>query len=103
MSNSNIKSDPKSVKLEDIGSSLLNPATEEKQDIVIDYLSGKAIRTDEVGNILYLGKAATGSLESDPVWQIQKVDKTTCVDITWADGDNLYDNIWDNRESLIYN
>lgn len=29
MSNSNIKSDPKSVKLEDIGSSLLNPATEE--------------------------------------------------------------------------
>ncbi|NTU69241.1 hypothetical protein HGB13_00205, partial [bacterium] len=27
--NSNIKNDPKSVKLEDIGSSLLNPATEE--------------------------------------------------------------------------
>jgi hypothetical protein len=29
MGNSNIKSDPKSVKLEDIGSSLFNPATEE--------------------------------------------------------------------------
>lgn len=29
MSNANIKSDPKSVKLEDIGASLLNPATED--------------------------------------------------------------------------
>lgn len=29
MANSNLKSDPKSVKLEDVGSTLQNPATEE--------------------------------------------------------------------------
>ena len=35
MSNSNIKSDPKSIKLEDIGSTIIEPATEDKQDIAI--------------------------------------------------------------------
>jgi hypothetical protein len=35
MANSNLKSDPKSIKLDDIGSSTINPATEDKQDILI--------------------------------------------------------------------
>lgn len=34
MSNSNLKSDPRSVKLTDIGSDLLNPATEEMQQVI---------------------------------------------------------------------
>lgn len=52
----------------------------------------------------YLGKAAVGTATSAAAWQIQKltfgVDGD--VDITWADGDASFDNVWDDRASLSY-
>ena len=53
-------------------------------------------------NIEYYGKASIGSSDNDPVWQIKKIDNTSGVIITWADGNENFDNIWDNRESLTY-
>jgi hypothetical protein len=53
-------------------------------------------------NVQYIGKAAPGTATSAPSWQIKKVDETTGTQITFADGDALFDNIWDNRESLSY-
>lgn len=35
-------------------------------------------------NVTYVGKAAIGSATSDPVWQIQKINETTGMEITWA-------------------
>lgn len=53
-------------------------------------------------NIEYVGRAPIASATSDNVWQIMKVDCTSGTVITWADGNDSFDNIWDNRESLTY-
>ena len=47
--------------------------------------------------VLYVGEAIAGSVTSDPVWRIQRIDTTSGVIITWADGDSNFDNIWDNH------
>lgn len=52
----------------------------------------------------YLGKAQVGTLTSAAAWQVQKLTfgADGDVDITWADGNAAFDNIWDNRASLSY-
>ena len=50
---------------------------------------------------VYLGYAVGGSLTSDSVWKIAKVD-TSNKNILLADGNNNYDNEWDNRATLNY-
>lgn len=65
------------------------------------------LRLDDTttANVTYIGKAAlTGSAiaTSSAVWQVQKIDETTGMIITWADGDSSFNNIWDNRASLTY-
>lgn len=64
-----------------------------------------ATRIDEASaTISYIGKAPIGSLASEAVWQIFKMDTGTSPQtiITWADGDAEFNNIWDNRASLTY-
>lgn len=62
------------------------------------------MRVDAVSStVIYIGYARLGSLTSQAVWQIQKVEITgTEVAVLWADGDNAYNNIWDNRGSITY-
>ncbi len=63
----------------------------------------RAKRVDFVSDVLfYLGEADPGTLESAASWRIKKIDTTDDIVITWADGNNNYDNIWDNRLSLTY-
>jgi hypothetical protein len=65
---------------------------------------GQALRLDDTttANVTYVGKAKVGALEADNVWQIQKINEASGMIITWADGDEKFDNIWDNRASLTY-
>jgi len=70
----------------------------------VDSVSDEAIRTDDVaGTTIYKGWAAIGTENTDAGWKIARY---TFVgeDITleWADGNNNYDNIWDNRLALSY-
>lgn len=45
-----------------------------------------------------------GIATSGAVWRIKKIDESTGVTtIKWADGDTLFNNIWNNRVSLTYN
>ena len=53
-------------------------------------------------NVQYVGKASIGASTSDAVWQIKKIDCTTGTVITWADGNDNYDNNWSNREAISY-
>lgn len=66
----------------------------------IDYTK----RVDDVSiDILYVGAAAPGSLESASVWQIYKADFTgTSVVKTYASGTADFDKIWDNRTGYTY-
>lgn len=66
--------------------------------------AGLASRIDDAGSgVTYVGKAPIGSATSSAVWQVFKmVESTGDLTITWADSDDAYDNIWDNRASLTY-
>jgi hypothetical protein len=63
-----------------------------------------ASQLDQVdSSTTYLGEAEPGSATSSAVWRIKKIVETgPDVAITWADGNESFDNIWDNRLSLSY-
>lgn len=70
---------------------------------VFEYSLPVAKKIDtSVANTIYIGSSAIGTLSSAATWQIKKIDTTTGADVTWADGDSNYDNVWDNRASLSY-
>jgi hypothetical protein len=51
----------------------------------------------------YLGYAPIGTLLSDPLWKIKKITVSGTVTLTtYADGNALYDNVWNDRLILIY-
>lgn len=60
-----------------------------------------AFDTTSTPSTCYLGYAAIGSATSAAVWHIYKVDTTTGLQ-TFADSNNLFDNVWDDRASLTY-
>jgi hypothetical protein len=59
---------------------------------------------DGGAGIIYRGFALnTGTLQTEPVWAIQRIQKEGDVDVyTWADGNKNFDNSWIDRESLTY-
>ena len=63
-----------------------------------------ATRIDDVGGgVSYVGRAKPGTATSDPKWQIRRVTITAPDSVVeWADGNNDYDNVWDDRLALSY-
>lgn len=61
-----------------------------------------ALRLEEVGSVVYIGEAAIGSATNAAVWRIKKIDETSGLIITWADGNSNFDNVWDLRADLTY-
>ena len=62
-----------------------------------------AVRYDKVdANLAYLGEAPIGSATSAPVWRLSKIATIGGAIVTWADGDDNFDNIWDDRASASY-
>lgn len=55
-------------------------------------------------NLIYYGLSAMGSATSAAVWQIRKFtySGSNVIDESWANGNNYFNNIWDNRASLSY-
>lgn len=51
-------------------------------------------------NVTYVGKAAIGSATSASVWQIQKIDETSGMVITWG-GTGAFDQEWDERAGTV--
>ena len=75
------------------------PSADAKVDALVTEDSGTA-------GTYYVGKAVIGSATSAAVWQIKRIQVIDTppidVDIGWADSDPSFDNIWDNREALVY-
>ena len=61
-----------------------------------------ALKITTVGSVSYVAKAKEGSIQADAVWQVKKIDTTTGVVITWADGNSLFDNIATDLTTLTY-
>ena len=66
--------------------------------------SQKALITDVASaSITYIGEAAIGMAQSSPFWRIRKLTTTgNIVVTTWADVDEEYDNVWNDRATLTY-
>ena len=55
----------------------------------------------------YIGKAAPEAADGSAVWQIKRIVTNSSVapisyDITYADGNPFFDNIWSDRQALSY-
>lgn len=71
--------------------------------------TGLAKRVDVVdGLVTYVGEALPSALEADNEWRIRRVTQVLDasqnydVVIEWADGDNDFDKVWDDRASYSY-
>ena len=63
-----------------------------------------SLRLDQAtATTLYIGEASFGSLDGNAVWRIRRF-VTVGAESTmlYADGDDLYDNVWTNRAALSY-
>ena len=61
------------------------------------------IDTNNPSGTSYIGYADLGTANADAGWRIKKtVVAGTVTTITYADGNKLFDNVWDNRTSLSY-
>lgn len=79
-----------------------NFRTQDIVDAVNNPVSSLATRLDDSADpILYVGKASVGSDESEPVWQIAKLDTSSGLSKTWA-GNAGFTQIWDNRTTITY-
>jgi len=63
-----------------------------------------SVKLDEVSStLLYVGEAAIGADPAAAVWRIRKLDTSaTVLSVLWADGNQLFDNVWNSRSSLSY-
>jgi hypothetical protein len=74
-----------------------------QQDVRVIDTTSLVVRIDEASSTLsYLGKAPVGSATSDGKWQIAKLDTTSGLIITYANGSSEFNSIWDDRASLNY-
>jgi len=60
---------------------------------------GKEIRVS--GNYIYIG-ASSVTDTSQALWKIKRLDTTNTLSTKWADGDENYDNVFDNYLTLDY-
>ena len=68
-----------------------------------DFSPALSLRLDEASaTITYVGEARPGSVTSAALWRIKRLDTTSGTSIQWADGDTLFNNVWNNRASLTY-
>lgn len=75
-----------------------NPLSQSKSS----YSALLATKITESGDITYVAKAAIGASQSSAVWQAMKIDETTGLVVTWADGNANFDNIASNLAALTY-
>lgn len=60
------------------------------------------IKITESGSTTFIAKSPLGTNESDPLWQVKKVDETSGLVVTWADGDDNFDNVATDLTALTY-
>lgn len=63
----------------------------------------KKIVDEASTTVAYIGEAVPSATTSQALWRIKKIDSTTNPKtIFFADADDKFDNVWDNRASLSY-
>lgn len=78
-----------------VGNSESGEAYKKVQDVP------EAMQVDDTGTYVYIGTAIPGTSTSSGDWRIKRITSATGTTV-WADGDALYDNVWDDRATLSY-
>ena len=67
-------------------------------------MSEKNLVVDTVSSsLVYIGEAAIAVTQATAFWKIKRITTTgSIVQIVWADGNENFDNVWNNRASLSY-
>lgn len=53
--------------------------------------------------VTYIGEANPGTATSAAEWRVKRLTEVSNdVQVEWADGNDSFDNIWDNRAALSY-
>ena len=87
------------------GNALYYLKTNADGELIVSTSGGEqALQLDDTSTVdtTYIGYAAIATLTSAASWQIMKLDDSSGLAITWADGNDSYDNEWDDRTSLTY-
>lgn len=81
------------------------PANSDQSKVAVsDETTELSTAIDEVSaDLSYFGFAAIGADHATAVWKIKRLQTTGTVTLLqYADGDESFDNIWNNRASLSY-
>ncbi len=64
----------------------------------------QALENDSQGKATFIGLAEPGTAKSAAFWQIRKITYSgfSVTDVQFADGDNNFNNVWDDRAGLSY-
>lgn len=107
MALSSSKTDRDFNKYRDAGGNNTKVAVTVEQDSLTPLeTSSKSYKTiiDEVSkNLSYVGDALPSTTTSVALWKIRRIQTIgTVTTVAYADGNSLFDNIWDDRLSLTY-
>ena len=85
------------------GDSIISDTYDAMQVSVVNE-AGYSQKITEVGAITYIATAIPGSVESDSVWRVKKIDCSVAglTIFTWADGNDNYDNEATDLTALTY-
>lgn len=61
-----------------------------------------AMKATVDGSVTYIAIAAPGTAQSTAKWQVKKIDETSGIVTTWADGDASFDNVATDLTALSY-
>lgn len=69
----------------------------------IQEVPNQVIFDDYSNTVTYVGESIQGTATSSALWRIRKVEiYNTITSIKFADSNDLFDNVWDNRLILTY-
>ena len=98
---------PTLIKLRNVLGTIINPATEEKQDAIVAAIGsiGGSVaydsRFEDGATYMYVGEAVPGSLDSDAVWRIKRYVQAT-LEGDFADSVSTFTKVWDDRATYTY-
>lgn len=62
-----------------------------------------AIVDEASATVTYVGETKPGTSSASALWRIRKITESgTITTVAFADGDDQFDNVWDDRASLSY-
>jgi len=87
---------------EDFGVNTVEPLGFDGTNLQRTIADSLAIKVTESGSLTYIAFAPPGTAQATASWRVMKIDETSGMVITWADGDASFDNVATDLTALSY-